>query len=238
MNRNWLTVILGSKTWGLILAGAVIGMPISLLGQEPDQGVDWTLRWFGVVVDTEFNDYGHDGNGHRHRGDNSEGVGAGFSAEARFSPLVGLELTHMVAATDDHHISYHDDEFDYEYDVDGIFSLLLGVNFHVLRGPRVDFHLGPQIGIVLTDNGECRDREHDRCEHHDRYDDDEVDGSAVLGLNLGLDISLGRSKNWALYLAAKGVGGIGDDDHHHDHDRYDLDESDFSFVAIGASYSF
>ncbi|MCB1045413.1 MAG: hypothetical protein KDC35_20895 [Acidobacteria bacterium] len=211
-------------------------------GQHHEEDdVDWTLRWFGTVMDVEFDTYRDAGGDGYYQRTDDQGGGLGFAAEVRFSRLVGLEFTQILAAADDISVYYRDDddEVNVDYDAEGVFTGLIGVNFHLIRTPSFDFHLGPMIGFAVTGFGDCDDDWYDW--ENDHWNDDcehDGEGSAVAGLNLGFEFSFGANKDWALYMSLKSINGLGDDDHRHGDRRFEVDEADFDFFAIGASYTF
>lgn len=240
MRKQVRLTILSPSGWlgwtGLVVLGLLA--PIPALSQTQEEGgVDWTLRFYGVLMDADYDEHLFQDGQHDTIRRNDEGVGLGFGAEARLSPLIGLEITNIIAGLDDDDVYYRDDEYHYDHDREGVFVLLGGINFHLVHTENFDLHLGPHLGIAATGHDDCDNDWFDDCDD----DHSDVDGSAVVGLNLGFEFALGKEKNWALYMSAKGLGSFDDDDNdrrHNDRRDFDLDEEEFSFFAIGASYTF
>ncbi len=227
-----------------ILALFALMCPVMAAGsKEPTLAYRWSLRMYVANAEADLDDDGRSNNEY------DEGAAIGFGAELRLGQLVGLEFSNILAAWDSDY-RHHDQEGEWHHDDDmGMVAFLFGVNFHVVRGSHVDFYLGPVAGFgALGDSDDYHDDD-ERWGNHRRH---EADGVGLLGINLGLDVTFGRSKQWALHFSVKGLGSVSDsydywddwdwdhwdDDHnHHDHDD-EADFGDITFVAIGAGYRF
>lgn len=160
---------------------------------------DWTVRGFGVSVDPDDNAITESlirpsGVSERSRLTLDRGEGLGVSLERHFNPRIGLEASVMVAQLDSS--LFFDLGNDWEEDSADVdmLAFMIGPNFHLTPDKRVDFYIGPFIGLV--DFGDAIYRVLGETKRRD------FDNEDVIGLQLGLDVPFGK-KGWAFHVGAR-----------------------------------
>lgn len=161
--------------------------------------VAWTARFFGLQLTTEDDAINQsslrpNGVSERTRLTLDGGEGAGVGVEYHFNPRIGLEASLLYAQLESQFILDLDSEWEQAEDDSSFLAFVIGPNFHLTPDKRVDFYIGPFVGIV--DIGDATYRA--LGETHRRN----FDADTVFGAQLGLDIPFG-SGNWAVHLGAR-----------------------------------
>jgi len=159
----------------------------------------WTVRGFGVSFDPDDDAITESlirpsGVSERSRLTLDRGEGVGVSVERHFNPRVGLEASAMVAQLDSS--LFFDLGNDWEEDSADVdmLAFMIGPNFHLTPNKRVDFYIGPFIGLV--DLGDAVYRVLGETQRRD------FDNEDVIGLQIGLDVPFGQ-KGWAFHAGAR-----------------------------------
>ena len=196
----------------------------------------WTVRFYGLELESEPED---------HRADpfEEDAFGLGGNMEFRLTRRWGIEADLLAAGhggyhcrrcRDDHSRDYHDDEWDGR----GYAGLLVGMNFHLTPSSLIDLHFGPTLGFMIYED-ETWDHFTEEDRYHDYDHEDDVEGSAVVGLNLGIDIPFGPRKRWLFYASVKSMGAVWDGDNYYRRDdRLVSRDRDWDVAALGFGYKF
>ncbi len=198
------------KLLGRVVLGALIActaMP-PLSAQSADgcttDGYRWNLRGFGAKVDAD-DAFSTSSTDPVESSKFAVSSGSGVGAELEFRPRCpfGLALGLLSADLDSMFVFDTPTEWLMDSSDVGFQMVSLGANFHLTPRSRVDFFLGPFIGIVDYDDatfsigGDTVRRS--------------LDGEAALGLAAGLDIPFRDNGPWAFtagvrYLATAAEG--------------------------------
>lgn len=159
----------------------------------------WTVRFFGFNMKPESDSIDTatirpDGVSERThlKLDDGEGFGAGI--EYHFNDRVGLEASVLSADVETEFVLDLDNDWESDEADVSMLAFLVGPNFHLTPGKRVDFYVGLFAGLV--DLGDATYRA--LGETHRRS----FDADTTFGAQLGLDIPFG-SKGWAVHLGAR-----------------------------------
>ncbi len=159
----------------------------------------WTARFFGLAADPDDFSLRQD----RTRPDGlsersvlklEKGQGVGAGLEYHFNDRVGLEASILYAILESS--LFFDIGSDWAEDDDdaSLLAFVIGPNFHLTPGKKVDFYVGPFIGFADLGNvgfrvlGENQRRE--------------FDTDTVIGAQLGLDVPFGAG-DWGVHFGAR-----------------------------------
>jgi outer membrane protein W len=198
-----------------------------------ERGHRWTIRPFLAFWDPKSDDVrtvgGTPATPERTKLSLGNGRGLGVGLEYHFNERLGLEAEVQLVE--------HDANFTFdlgtqwEADEDDVRSLalLVGPNFHLTPDRRVDFYLGPVVGLVDLGSADFTTL--------GRQFDASFDSEFTYGARLGLDVPFSAGNPWAFhaglrYLFLEPAVELGDQES-------DLDLGLDPLVAsVGVSYSF
>ncbi len=194
----------------------------------PTQGADreagrWTVRFFPLGADGDAGQITEDG---EERTDLrvSGGSGAGFNVEYRANDRIGIEGGLLYWDLDSMLNFDSATEWLMDSDSSDVLTLTVGLNFHLTPGQKVDFYVGPYIGLAQID-----DPSFDLGGSVGTVSGN-VDDEFVWGGQLGLDVPFGGS-GWAFHAGALYMAlGVGDS-------GVDLD-IDPLIGTVGLAYNF
>ncbi len=159
----------------------------------------WTARFFGLALDPDDITLAQDRirpDGASERSvltlDKGQGVGAGL--EYHFNDRVGLEASILYAVLDSKlFFDIGSDWAEGNADAD-LLSVVIGPNFHLTPGKKVDLYIGPFIGFA--DLGDVSFNVLGETQRRD------FDTDTVIGAQLGLDVPFGAG-DWAAHFGAR-----------------------------------
>jgi len=158
----------------------------------------WTLRGFAGPLsgDDELRTVGlrADGTSERTKLQAGDGFLAGVGAEYHFNDRVGLEGAIMTGSLDSMFTLDLNNDWGMESDDLGFFALTLGPNFHLTPNSRMDFYVGPFVGLFNVSEGEYRVLGESVKK--------DFDNEVVFGAQAGLGIPFGDSP-WGLNLGLR-----------------------------------
>lgn len=160
---------------------------------------DWIFRAFGLSVATDGGEVFQsrirpDGSSERSHTLLDGGTGLGVGLEYLFNERIGLEGSILYADLEGVFFFDIDDRWESDEQDVGMLAFLLGPNFHLTPASRVDFYIGPFVGLVDLDSASYRALGETTTLN---YDDE-----TVFGVQLGLDIPFG-SAGWAFHLGGR-----------------------------------
>lgn len=170
---------------------------------------DWTFRGSLMAVDTDDDEVFRslvrpNGVSERSGLRLDGGQGLSLALERHFNERIGLEVALLWADVDSSFILDLNNDWERDTDSASFLSILVGPNFHLTPGRKVDVYLGPFVGwadlgsSTFTVLGETHDRS---------FGDD-----FVLGAQLGFDILFGDGP-WGLHFGGRYMDlTVGDDD--------------------------
>ncbi|MEM7350028.1 MAG: outer membrane beta-barrel protein [Acidobacteriota bacterium] len=159
----------------------------------------WTARFFGLKLNPDdesifASSLRPNGVSERTKVALDGGEGGGVGLEYHFNPRVGLEGSVLFAQLGSKFILDLDNDWEQDEDDSSFLAFVIGPNFHLTPDKRVDFYIGPFIGIVDIDDATYNAL----GETHRRS----FDADTVIGLQLGLDIPFGDA-GWAFHLGGR-----------------------------------
>ena len=180
-------------------AGSASCQAQATVGRAETTGGKWTARFFGLRLDPDDGKIDRrivraDGLSERSLFSLESGVGAGAGLEYHFNRRIGLEGSALYVPLGskfffDLGIDWAEDDDDVE-----MLAFLLGPNFHLTPDSRVDFYIGPFVGIADLSSATYRVL----GETHRRN----LDADTLFGVQLGLDVPFGDA-GWAVHFGAR-----------------------------------
>ncbi len=159
----------------------------------------WTFRFFGIRMypdEGPFNEARIRPNGvsersHLHL---DGGVGGGAELEYHFNERVGLAASALYVPWESE--LFFDLDNDWESDEDDISMLafLIGPNFHLTPGKKVDVYIGPFVGVA--DLGSTSYRVLGETQNRS------FDADTLFGAQLGVDVPFGKG-DWAAHFGVR-----------------------------------
>ena len=188
----------------------------------------WTLRAMGERLDPDTTTLGQAtvrSNGVSERTRFSLGTGSGIAVglEYLFNDLLGLEGRLNYGELDTTFTLDLDDRWETAEDSFDLVGFSIGPTFHLTRGKRVDFFTGPVVSWI--DLGDLRfDLLGETIER-------DLGQEFALGVQMGLDVPLGRSKPWRFHIGLRYL------DLAADVESVEIDLDPLS-LALGIAYGF
>jgi hypothetical protein len=159
----------------------------------------WTFRFFALRMDPDEGPFqtsttrpnGVNERTHLHL---DGGVGGGAELEYGFNDRIGLAASVLYVPWGSKFFFDLDDEWEAAEDDISMLAFLIGPNFHLTPAKKVDFYLGPFVGVVDLDStsyrvlGETQNRS--------------FDADTVFGAQLGLDVPFGKG-DWAAHFGVR-----------------------------------
>ncbi len=161
------------------------------------------------------------------------GIGFGLGLEYLASRRVGVELSAIFADLDSQLMFDLDELWETDTADLGITMITLGLNYHLTPDRRVDFFVGPLIGLVQYDSASYRVL--GETVRHNFGDDD-----FTWGLNFGLDFPFKPDSRWGLTAGLRYLDSSadeGDDDDNATGQERSLDVNPLTLMA-GIAYRF
>lgn len=145
---------------------------------------DWILRVFGAVVDTD-EDFRSastlpNGSSLRDHLQVERGQGFGFGIERKFTPRLGLELSAIFADVDANFMRDIDTLWEMVSENPEFVPITLGLNLHLTPDRKVDFYLGPLIGVIQSNDEDFR--------VFGETVSGQIDDEFTFGAQIGLDV--------------------------------------------------
>ncbi len=176
---------------GPVLALALLVSTSAVRAQEPD----WTVRLYGFFMATGDAPRVTSDAGTLLTSDNTDGAGAGVSAEYRLSSRFGIELSAWVADHGDFRATPASGVAVDATDTMTNSSLGAALNYHLTPGSTADLHVGLVVARIAYDDLTLTERSSTGMTTVTRAS---IDADLALGLHVGLDLALPNSK-WILY---------------------------------------
>lgn len=134
----------------LIVALAMVVIASPARAEEDDSS--WRVGAEFAWVDPCGDFVATTGNGDTVRGSYNTGFGAGVRGEYRFSRLYGVELSVLGAGS----VEWYAGTAGSYVRVSAFAPVMAGFNFHLTPDRRVDFYVGPMLGLVRYSDVEFR----------------------------------------------------------------------------------
>ena len=154
----------------------------------------WTVRGFPLTVDVDDDELNTNDGVERTHFAFSGGNGFGGNVEYRMNDRFGLEAGLMVAQIESFFMYDSATEWLMDDDESSFMALTFGPNFHLTPNQKVDFYVGPFVGLAQFGDAsyELNGVALDRVTR-------DFDSEFMFGVQLGLDVPLGQSP-WALHF--------------------------------------